>query len=379
MQFPIGIDYTPAHEQGAGIGRYVRDLIAALAKLDPDTPYHLFVAGATVESLPAPPGANFRWTPTRLSPKWMARIWQRARLPIPVTHWTGRVTLYHATDFVLPPVPASTKTLLTVHDLSFVRAPETASPRLRAYLNEVVPRSVRRADHVLADSQATKDDLIALYGTPPDKISVLLSGVSDHFVPVTDSAQLTAVRVRYGIGDAPYLLAVGTVQPRKNYERLIRALASLPKALEQVKLVIVGGRGWLQAPIYEAVDALHLRDRVIFTGFADDADLPALYSGARALAYPSLYEGFGLPILEAMRCGIPVLTARTSSLTEVAGDAALLVDPTSVESIRDGLIRLLTDEELHTRLIAAGDAQSRPFTWKRAARTLLDIYHTLNA
>jgi len=374
---PIGIDYTPAYEQGGGIGRYVRDLIAALARLDPETPYRLFVAGATIEGLPQPPGANFLWRPTRLSPKWTARIWQRARLPIPVTHWTGHVGLYHATDFVMPPVPRGTRTLLTVHDLSFVRAPETASPRLRAYLDQVVPRSVRRADHVLADSQATKDDLIALYGTPEAKITVLLSGVSERFGQVTDPAQLLAVRRQYQIGDGPYVLAVGTVQPRKNYERLIRAMAALPEDLSHVKLVVAGGHGWLQAPIYQAVSELNMSDRVNFTGFADDADLPALYSGACGLAYPSLYEGFGLPILEAMRCGVPVLTARTSSLLEVAGNAAILVDPTSVGSIRDGLTRLLTDSALRTQLVTAGYEQSRPFTWERAAQTLIDTYRAM--
>ena len=371
--FPIGIDYTPAYEQGGGIGRYVRDLITALAAIDHETAYRLFVAGARIDHLAEPPGRNFRWTPTRLSPKWTARIWQRARLPIPVTHWTGSIGLYHATDFVLPPVPRGTRTLLTVHDLSFVRAPDTASPKLRAYLNAVVPRSVQAADHILADSQATKDDLIALYRTAPEKISVLLSGVSDHFVPA-NMDQIDAVRNRYNIGHQPYILAIGTVQPRKNFERLIRALAALPESLSEVKLVIVGARGWLQGPIYQAVADLKLGDRVIFTGFADDADLPALYSGARLLAYPSLYEGFGLPILEAMRCQIPVLTATVSSLGEVAGDAAVLCDPYSIDSIRDGIMRLLTDDALRADRIAAGIVQARPFTWEKAARQLLAIY-----
>jgi glycosyltransferase involved in cell wall biosynthesis len=373
----IGIDYTPANEQGGGIGRYVRDLIGALGRLDTETAYRLFVAGANKSQLSQPPGTNFRWTPVPLSTEWLARLWQRARLPIPVNVWTGALDLYHATDFVLPPVARGTRTLLTVHDLSFVRAPETASPNLRAYLDQVVPRSVRRADHVLADSEATKADLVALYGTPADKITVLLSGVSDHFAPITDSAKIAAMRAKYKIGDTPYMLAVGTVQPRKNFERLIRVLATLPDSLADVKLVIVGGRGWLQGPIYQAVADLKLSERVIFTGFADDADLPTLYSGARLLAYPSLYEGFGLPILEAMRCGIPVLSARASSLPEVAGEAALLVDPTDNEAIRDGLIRLLTDDILRQRLIAAGFVQSQPFTWDRAARQLQQVYRGL--
>lgn len=371
----IGINYTPAYEQGGGIGRYVRELIAALAVEDPHTDYRLFVMGARAKPLPPLPGNNFRWTPSRISPTWFARLWHRARLPIPVEQWTGRADLFHETDFVLPPTRAATKTLLTVHDLSFVRVPESANPSLRAYLEAVVPRSARRADHVLADSQATKDDLIALYGIPADKISVLLSGVHPRFEPspVSDDVR-RLLRDQYGIGNAPFVLAVGTVQPRKNYERLIRAMAALPPSLAHVKLVIAGGKGWLDAPIYRTVDEMNMRQRVVFTGFLDDALLPGLYKVARCLAFPSLYEGFGLPILEAMACGTPVVTANVSSTLEVAGDATVLVDPLSVEQIRDALIALLTDESLRVRLIADGYAQAARFTWPRAARQLREIY-----
>jgi len=369
----IGIDYTPAYEQGGGIGRYVRELITALAALDTTTDYRLFVAGATLDKLPEPPGKNFQWKPTRIPPKWTARIWHRAQLPIPINRFTGEIKLYHATDFTLPPVTPGTKTLLTVHDLSFVRAPETASPNLRKYLNIVVPRSVHRADHILADSQATKDDLIALYNVPPEKVTVLLSGVSERFAR-TSVYEIQDVRKKYNIGDAPYVLSVGTVQPRKNYERLIRALAQLPSSCDKFKLVIAGGQGWLQDPIHQAVTELKLEDRVQFLGFADDADLPALYSGATVLAYPSLYEGFGLPILEAFRCHIPVLTSANSSLSEVSGDAAVIVDPYSVESIRDGLESILTDGALRASLVKRGVIQAIPFTWERAARELRSIY-----
>jgi glycosyltransferase involved in cell wall biosynthesis len=369
----IGIDYTPAYEQGGGIGRYVRELIGALAAIDHETEYRLFVAGATLGKLPPPPGINFHWTPTRLSPKWTARLWQRARLPFPVDRITGQIKLFHATDFTLPPVAPGTKTLLTVHDLSFVRAPETASPNLRAYLNSVVPRSVQRADHILADSQATKDDLIALYRVAPEKVTVLLSGVSERFAPAS-IYQIRDVRKKYKIGDGRYILSVGTVQPRKNYERLIRALAALPPSCADVKLVIAGGKGWLQDPIHQAVTELNLEDRVQFLGFADDMDLPTLYSGATLLAYPSLYEGFGLPILEAFRCRTPVLTSANSSLSEVSGEAAVIVDPYSVESIRDGLTRLLTESALRVSLIARGVLQAKPFTWERAARELRAVY-----
>jgi glycosyltransferase involved in cell wall biosynthesis len=372
---PIGIDYTPAYEQGGGIGRYVRELVAALANHDAESAYRLFVMGATAKRfLPALPGPNFAWRPSRISAKWFARLWGRAHLPLPVQLWAGKLALYHATDFVLPPVRPQCKTVLTVHDLSFVRLPETASPSLRAYLNQVVPNSVQRADYVLADSQATKDDLITLYQTPASKIEVLYSGVNPLFAPVTDSAALQAVRAKYKLGDWPFILAVGTVQPRKNYQRLIEALPALPQDLH---LVIAGGRGWLQGPIYAAVEALGLQARVHFIGFADDADLPALYSAAHIFAFPSLYEGFGLPILEAFACHTPVLTARVSSLAEVAGDAALIADPLSVEAIADGLLRLCEDSALRARLVAAGAQQTAKFRWETAAAQLRAVYRRL--
>jgi len=365
----IAIDYTPAYEQGGGIGRYVRELVAALARQPAEFDYRLFVAGA--KALPPPPASNFAWKPTRLSPSWLARIWQRANVPLPVEFFTGKVDLYHATDFVLPPTHA--RSLLTVHDLSFVRVPEAASPRLRAYLDRVVPRSVQRADHILADSQATKDDLIALYNTPPEKITVLLSGVDARFHPTDDPA----VCSNYNIPARPYIFSVGTVQPRKNYARLIHALALLRGRGYDLDLVIAGGKGWLEDPIYAAIREVGMDDFVHFIGFADDADLPALYSAALITAVPSLYEGFGIPVLESMACGTPVVTSNVSSLPEVAGDAALTVNPTDLDAIVETLCRLIDDESLRADLIAKGIARAHSFTWDRAAEQLQQIYTQL--
>lgn len=374
---PIGIDYTAAYEQGAGIGRYVRELIRALAALDRQTPYRLFVAGAAHSDLPPVPGPNFSWRPTRVTPLWFARLWHRARFPLPVETFIGRVALFHATDFTLPPTLPGAKTLLTVHDLSFVRAPETTTPVLKAYLDRVVPRSVHRATHILADSQATKEDLVELYGTPPEKITVLLGGANPEFKPVEDKVGRRSVRERYHIPPNPYIFSIGTVQPRKNYARLITALAALGPAFEDVHLVIAGGRGWLDSPIYQSVTDSGLSERVHFIGFARDEDLPALYSEARCLAYPSLYEGIGLPVLEAMACGIPVVTSNISSMPEVAGDAALLIDPYQVDELVDSLRRLLTDESLRADLIKRGYDQAACFTWDRAAQQLQDIYRQM--
>ncbi len=367
----IGIDYTAAYEQGGGIGRYVRELVTALAQLDTTTEYRLFVSGVKAQKpLPPLPGANFTWRGTAITPLWLARLWQRAQIPLNVETFTGRVDLYHATDFTLPPTRFKTRTLLTVHDLSFVRVPEAASPALKAYLDAVVPRSVRRADHVLADSQATKDDLIALYNTPAEKITVLLSGVDARF----KRTETPAIRAKYQIPERPYILSVGTVQPRKNYIRLITALAALRASGHDVGLVIVGGKGWLEDPIYEAIRSTGMTDYVHMTGFADDADLPALYSQALITALPSLYEGFGIPVLESMACGTPVLTSNVSSLPEVAGDAAIMVAPNDQDAITGALEQMITDAALRADLSRRGLERAQMFTWAAAARQLAGVY-----
>lgn len=377
MSQPIAIDYTPALAQGGGIGRYTRELVAALAAVDSQTAYLLFAAGQQTDRLPTPPGPNFSWRPSRLDTGWLARLWHRARVPLPIEWWTGRVALLHAPDFTLPPVRKGTRTVLTVHDLSFIRSPETATPRLRAYLNAVVPRSVARADHILADSAATGQDLIELYHTPAEKISVLYSGVESRFSRVDDQAVLAAMRDRYKLGDGPYILSVGTVQPRKNYERLVEAFHRLGDA--DIKLVITGGKGWLDDPLYRRIDALKMRDQVVMTGFVDDADLPALYSGAAVFAFPSLYEGFGLPPLEAMACGVPVVSSNTSSLPEVVGDAALCVDPHSVDQLAGALDQIIHNETLRRDLVDKGYRRARQFTWTTAAHQLRELYARLLA
>lgn len=373
---PIAIDYTPAREQSGGIGRYVRELAAALAALDRKTEYRLFVSGSS-RPLPPPPAANFIWKPTPIPPRWLARVWHRARMPIPAEVFTGRIDLFHATDFVLPPTLPATRTLLTVHDLSFVRVPQAASPSLQAYLNRAVPRSVSMADHILADSQATKDDLLALYGADANKITVLYSGVDSRFQKITDVTVLRQARAKYGLIGISYLLSVGTVQPRKNYSRVVRALAGLRQRGYDLHYAIAGGKGWLEAEMHQAIAETGLGDAVHLLGFVDDDDLPVLYSAARALVIPSLYEGFGLPILEAMACGTPVITSSLSSMPEVAGAAGVLVDPLDISAIEAAVMRIESDSHYRAFLIDAGYQQARQFTWEKSARQLKSIYERL--
>jgi len=374
----IAIDYTAAVQQRAGIGRYTRELVGALLRLPESQEaghrYTLFAAAggqAVPADLPPFPAVRFRFLP--LSDEWAARLWHRARLPVPVEVFTGPVDLFYSPDFVLPPTRPGTRTLLTVHDLSFLRYPDHFVPKLVRYLERVVPASVARADRVLADSEATRADLIRLLGTPPEKVEVLYSGVDARFRPKPEPRERERLRARYGL-DRPYVLSVGTLQPRKNFVRLIRAFARLPDTGRV--LVIAGGRGWLYESVLE--EAARHPDRVRVMGFVEDADLPALYRGADLFVFPSFYEGFGLPVLEAMACGVPVVCSGVSSLPEVAGDAALLVDPEDEDGLMGAMRRALEDEGLRREMMARGRARAAEFTWERAAQQLLGVFGVIN-
>lgn len=236
----IGIDYTSAATQGAGIGRYTRELMHALLALPSDNSYSLFYASRKIRNaefglandLFRIPHSKFRIQRLPIHDKWLMRVWQRLQIPIPVELIVGKVDLFHSPDFTLPPTLPGVPTLLTVHDLSFIRDPDSAWPSLRDFLNKAVPRSVQRATHVLADSVATKNDLIELFGTPAEKITVLYSGVEARFGPIRDQAEIDRVCAKYHL-PRPFILSVGTLQPRKNYGRLIEAFGEIVKHPER--------------------------------------------------------------------------------------------------------------------------------------------------
>jgi len=373
----IGLEITAAVCQRGGIGRYVRELLRTLAALDGENQYHTFFAATNDLALGLPTlPANFHVRRLPFHDIWLARVWQRLRVPLPVELITGRVDVYHSPDFTLPPTLEQTPTLLTVHDLSFVRHPSSAAPGLRGYLDVVVPRSVRRATHVLADSQSTKDDLIDLYQTPDDKITVLYAGVGSGFKHVDDLGELSNVRVCYDLGERPYVLSIGTLQPRKNHIRLIQAFDRALRDSEY-NLVLAGGEGWLYEDVREQVAKSGLEDRVLFPGFVAEAHLPALYSAAAMMAFPSLYEGFGLPVLEAMACGVPVLASTSPCLPEVAGDAAMMVDASDVSAMAVAIQELIYQPELRDALKKKGVARAAQFRWEKSAAELLRIYRAI--
>ena len=279
---------------------------------------------------------------------------------------------------VVPPIHPP-RTVVTIHDLGYLYYPEAHTPSARLYLDGSTRYSARAARRIIAVSDATKRDLVARYGVPARKICVVLHGVDPEFRHVTDPTAVAAAAARYGLDNArPYLLFVGTLQPRKNLGLLIEAFAQLrggwdPAGGVLPRLALGGKKGWLYDTLFAQVRQLGLEDDVRFLGYVADGDLPALYSGAAAAVLPSLYEGFGLPALEAMACGTPLLAANASSLPEVTGDAALLVDPRDAGAWTAALDRVLHDPELRADLRWRGTERAAQFTWARTAAETLAV------
>ncbi len=374
----VAIDYTAAVYQSAGIGRFVRSLVHALAEIDSRTEYLLVFADPPRGIRPAVPDApNFRTRRIPLSDRALTALWHRLSIPVPVDLVTGPVDVFHSPDFVLPPARRPAK-VLTVHDLAFLLRPECADAKLREYLEKTVPRSVARADFILADSLNTQDDLICLLGVPPAKVEVVPGGVDSAFVPVRDPESLDRLRQQVS-GGAPFILNVGMIEPRKNLARLIEAFELLKARYHAPhKLVLAGKRGWLSEGIYRRAETSPVASDILFPGFVAEGDLPALYSAADLFAYPSLYEGFGLPPLEAMACGTPVVASSSASVPEVVGGAALLVDPENTEELAEAMAKALGDTALRQQMAARGLEQSKQFTWRASAERMLSVYTRLS-
>ncbi len=292
------------------------------------------------------------------------RLWTHTRFAEAL--WRDRPDVTFVPAHTLPlwfPGPA----VVTVHDLGYVYFPEAHQSFQRQYLEWSTRHSVKRATRVIADSLATATDLAAHYKVPQDRISVIYLGVDETLTPVTDPERLAEVRARYGLPER-YLLFMGTLQPRKNIARIVQGYArwAASQPDPDVALVLAGQQGWLYDPTWtEGVGG------VILPGYIHDEDIAALYSGAEALVFPSLHEGFGFPVLEAMRCGTPVITSTTSSLPEVAGEAALLVNPRDVDAIAQAIGRVLSDRTLRERLIERGFTQAARFNWQQTAEQTL--------
>ncbi|MEZ4515446.1 MAG: glycosyltransferase family 1 protein [Chloroflexota bacterium] len=294
-------------------------------------------------------------------------LWEQTAWPLEIRR--RGLDLIHSMAFVAPPV-LPCPLVATIYDLSFVKYPEAFPPAQRRYLDNQTARTCRLAQRLIAISEAGRQDIHDAYGVPLDRIDVVRPGVDTLYHPLPP-ADVEAFRQDEGLPDR-YFLHVGTLQPRKNIPLLLDAFARLNDP--DVHLMLVGGRGWLYDEIFAQIEALGLGNRVRFVGYVPDEKLPYWYNAAVGLVYPSLYEGFGLPIIEAMACGTPVIAADTSSLPEAGGDNALYFNPHDADELAHHLEQVLNDATLRTKLGKAGPAQARKFTWTQAGHDLLDAY-----
>jgi glycosyltransferase involved in cell wall biosynthesis len=365
----IAID---AHSVGTGLAgneTYAANLVEALAEVDGENRYTVYVTRAEAYERFAG-----RWPHVRVQRTLPHTPLVRVPLTLPAELRRRPVDLLHV-QYTAPPF-APCPFVATIHDLSFEHLPETFKRRSRAQLRLTVRRTARRAAHVIAPSEFTRRDLRETYGIQNGRVSVVPLAAADRFRPVEDAGEVERVKGRYGI-EGDYVLAVGSIQPRKNLARLIEAYKLLRSARGRGKLprlVLVGKKAWLYGDTLRAVREGGLAAAVVLTGYVSEADLPALYTGALCFAYPSIFEGFGLPPLEAMRCGAPVLTGDRASLPEVVGDAALTVNPFDAAEIASALARLIDDATLRATLRRRGHARARRFDWRETARMTLEVY-----
>jgi len=366
----IVLDGWPLQARSAGVAVYVRELLAALVAQAPAAALELFGArGLGADDQPVPTGV--RWRRAWRYPLVMGvppRVPQLTTLESVL----GEVDCFHATAYAMPRT-RRTPVVLTVHDLTLLRHPQLGTPDLCRTVARVA-RQALAARLVIADSQATAADLRALCGVAAERIRVVPLGVAPRFRPHAPTAARAAVAARFRL-DAAYLLHVGTLEPRKNLPALIAAWAPLWKGGALTRpLVLAGAPAWGAEAVERAIADADVARHVIRLGRVDDADLPALYAAADACVVPSLDEGFGLSLAQAMACGTPVLSSNAGALPEVAGAAALLLDPADADAWRDGVQRLLAEPELRARLAAAGPPRAAAFTWQRTAQLTRAVY-----
>jgi glycosyltransferase involved in cell wall biosynthesis len=367
------MDLSAAAHERAGLGRYAAALASAI--LAQGAPLTAFVNDPR-ESHLRPPLSELRTFTTRLP----RRRW---RLRAAVSYFGAPaldrtfpgVGLFHATEHLLPKLTRA-RSVFTLHDTAYLLFPEYHLPRNRIYLRAMMPRFLRRADRIIAVSENTRRDALRLYPIDPEKIEVIPEGVEARFRPDVGGDVISHIRRRYALPER-FLLSVGTIEPRKNLSTLVEAYAALRSRHPEVGLVIAGSRGWLYDRFFEQLRSLGLEDHVVFTGYVPEEDIPALLNAAEVFAFPSEFEGFGLPPLEAMACGIPVVCSNAASLPEVVGDAGLLLPPRDVRGWVTALDRLLDDGQLRADLSARGLARARLFSWDTAASRTLEIYRSV--
>ena len=365
----IAIDAHSVGNQLAGNETYAVNLIEALAEVDQSNQYTLYVTRQSAIDRFANRWPNFNvkrtvpHTPLVRIPVTLSA--ELRRNPVDVLH----------VQYTAPPL-APCSVVATIHDLSFEHLPETFNRRSRAQLRLTVRRTARKAAQILTLSEFSRRDIVDTYRIAPDRVSVTPAAAPSHFKPIEDETELRKIREIYGI-ERDYILSVSSIQPRKNLVRLIEAYSCLRGLRPEGKLpqlILVGKRGWLDNETFRVAQRHSANNDIAFTGYVAENDLSALYSGATCFVYPSFFEGFGLPVLEAMQCGAPVIAGNRTSIPEVVGNAGLLFDPFDTNALVQALTRVLDDSEYRSVLRRQGLERAREFDWKQTARMTLQAY-----
>jgi len=374
----IAIDARRISDRHAGMGVYTFNLLRAMERIDTKNRYTIFHNPLKTNKIDFKnPNFSTYETPITIENHLVGDFWRNFYLPYRLR--SEGTDVFHDPGYFLPIVSSGYKSVVTVHDLVVYTFPQTNSKRYFWYMRQMTKIGVQKADLIIALSFHTKEDLIRILKVPESKVRVVYSATNEHLKRITDPAEIASTREKFGI-DGPYILCVNTIEPRKNLPRLLSAYHLLKTEMKlEHKLVVCGMFGWLYGDVFTTIRELGLEDSIVFTSYVKDEDLPRLYSGAELFVFPSLYEGFGLPALEAMACGAPVITSSSSSLPEIVGDAAIMVNPYSIEELAEAMFKVLTDEKLRDQMRRAGLSRASLFSWEKTASHTLSIYEELHA
>ncbi len=369
----IVIDARSVDIRQSGVGNHVTQLIRGLKTIDGRNQYGLMVTRGQLKNAPTFfDQFEVYQAPFSNENHIFGDPWEFFLLPKELRK--RGVNLFHGPAFMAPPFHKGFKSVSTIHDLVAFHHPHTIPTKYAYYMRFLIHLMIRRADAIITVSEFIRHEIIQQFKVDEGRIFAVPNSVSDHFRPVDDNERINALKLKYGIKKR-YFLHVGNIEPRKNLVNLFRACDRIwDKLHNDFQLVVVGKRGWLYSEIFDTLKKAEFSSNVVFTGYVSDDDMPVLYSGADFFIFPSVYEGFGLPILEAMRCGVPVITSRVASLPEVAGEAALYVNPHNPDDIAEKMMTLAYDDTLKEALREKGFHQARNFSWEKTARKTLDVY-----
>ncbi len=366
----IGIDATALPPQPVGAGNYIIHLVRSLVALKSEVEYTIFAQSSGQDLIALPEGKNYKWVLVPDMKPAIRLVWEQTLFPRLINR--SGIELLHSLHYTRP-IWLPCASVVTFHDMTFFLYPQMHTLAKRIFFQLAMKMSSRRANALIADSESTRQDAIRLLRIPAHKISTALLGVDETYQPISDPHALDAIRQKYKL-PMDFILYVGLIEPRKNLPLLIRAFRNLIELEPEINLVLAGRLGWMYTDVVNLIGSLSVKDRVFLIGYVPAEDLPLVYNLASVFVYPTLYEGFGLPALEAMACGTPVVTTEISSLPEIVGKAGMLVPPNDEAALTHAIQAVLTDQTLHQRYSIEGPERASTFTWDRTGQQTLQVY-----